>query len=612
MILKLFKSILQHRKGEQIMGDLYQDGVLILSESFLLHSDGKLFFKNDEDERYFLLAKMKSLEIVSVVMKFKSEEYSMSFVVKDSLKEKLDNFFHKIYLQTAIRIIFRTEKRNHPVYSIYDPQKGSFLEKGKARALVVQNVEKKYLRIDNKLEDSHAILQFVEISDNIQYYVDHNRFSFVWSVLRDGLFYTFCLVFGDNLTFLDFLTQFVRGYAGEQEMTKENENYFTRMEIENYNPCFVDEGEDENLPPSGDSEIEEEGNDDWLGEEEVEVGSNPDESKNSHLVVGPNNTTFIARGGASIGIFKNSDNQLKFQTTIKNVQEEDSEIRKIMTHGNGTSLIFLNEGEQKKLNRLDLERGEVVESWDLKREIRDYFDSEKLVDSGTLVGVSSNSIFRIDPRTKEKVTGEEKKYKTENDFSCGMATGSGNVAIASKKGDLRLYDKIDKRAKSFLPGYGSEIKAVDITTNGKYIICTCKSYLLLTTVNSNYKIPMGKEKPVPKRLQLKPEHLAYINEEISFTPAKFSTDSLEEMVVTSTGHYVVSWNLRDVLKGKLYAYTIKKYGDKVVADSFGFGDNNSIIVMLPDDVKKIDTGRLKDMDREIKRKLSYGTDKKVI
>ena len=181
-----------------------------------------------------------------------------------------------------------------------------------------------------------------------------------------------------------------------------------------------------------------------------------------------------------------------------------------------------------------------------------------------------------------------------------------SVAVASKKGDLRLYDKISKRAKSFFPGFGNEIKGIDTTSNGKYIISTCKNYLMLLTVNIHYKVPLGKDKPIPKRLQLKPEHLAFINEEVNFTPAKFSTDLFEELIVTSTGHYVVSWNLKDVLKGKLYSYTIKKYGDTVIADNFGFGENNAIIVTLPDDVKKVETGRLKDMEREIRKKTSHG------
>jgi hypothetical protein len=171
------------------------------------------------------------------------------------------------------------------------------------------------------------------------------------------------------------------------------------------------------------------------------------------------------------------------------------------------------------------------------------------------------------------------------------------VAVADKKGDLRLYDKIDKRAKSLLPGLGDEIKHVDVTSDGKHIICTCKNYLMLFTVEGDYKKPIGSNKPIPKRLALKPEHLVYINEEINFTPAKFSTDNLEDSIITSTGRYVIKWNLKDVLKGGVYSYTISRCSDLVIADNFEFGDNESIIVTLPNDVRSMKSGGLKRPDK---------------
>jgi hypothetical protein len=112
---------------------------------------------------------------------------------------------------------------------------------------------------------------------------------------------------------------------------------------------------------------------------------------------------------------------------------------------------------------------------------------------------------------------------------------------------------------------------------------------------------LGSSKPIPKRLQLKPEHLAFMNEGVDFTPAKFSTDNLEECIVTSTGHYVITWSLKDVLKGKLFSYQIKKYGDVVVADNFGYGKDDSIIVTLPDDVRMVNRKGMRNLERVIRR-----------
>jgi hypothetical protein len=59
---------------------------------------------------------------------------------------------------------------------------------------------------------------------------------------------------------------------------------------------------------------------------------------------------------------------------------------------------------------------------------------------------------------------------------------------------------------------------------------------------------------------------------------------LEKKIVTSTGPYVITWNFRRVKAGHRYDYSIKKYPDKVVADSFRHGSDTKVIVTLPDDV----------------------------
>ena len=61
-------------------------------------------------------------------------------------------------------------------------------------------------------------------------------------------------------------------------------------------------------------------------------------------------------------------------------------------------------------------------------------------------------------------------------------------------------------------------------------MATCKTYLLLIDTligDGKYKGSLGFDrsfpadsKPVPRRLQLKPEHVAYMNEAVSFTPAR--------------------------------------------------------------------------------------------
>ena len=153
--------------------------------------------------------------------------------------------------------------------------------------------------------------------------------------------------------------------------------------------------------------------------------------------------------------------------------------------------------------------------------------------------MNKNTIFRIDPRLggNKRVSSESKQYASKVDFTCAATTGKGELAVASKKGDIRLYNKLNLQAKTHLPGLGDPIIGIDTTENGKWILATCKSYLLILNTelkekNSNgFQTRMGDKKPKPRRLQLKPEHLAWMGRDVDFTVAKFSTGKDEEKVI---------------------------------------------------------------------------------
>jgi hypothetical protein len=82
----------------------------------------------------------------------------------------------------------------------------------------------------------------------------------------------------------------------------------------------------------------------------------------------------------------------------------------------------------------------------------------QLTPQKTVIGINKNSIFRIDPRLSgtKRVVDESKQYATKSDFSCAVTTGRGELAVASKKGDIRLYNKLNIRAKTHLPGLGGK------------------------------------------------------------------------------------------------------------------------------------------------------------
>jgi hypothetical protein len=57
-------------------------------------------------------------------------------------------------------------------------------------------------------------------------------------------------------------------------------------------------------------------------------------------------------------------------------------------------------------------------------------------------------------RGNKLVESQFKQYASKNDFSAAATTESGRLAVASNKGDIRLFDQIGKNAKvSSVPGW---------------------------------------------------------------------------------------------------------------------------------------------------------------
>jgi hypothetical protein len=200
-------------------------------------------------------------------------------------------------------------------------------------------------------------------------------------------------------------------------------------------------------------------------------------------------------------------------------------------------MILMDPGVETSLFKLDIETGKVVEEWkvDDNVPVLHVAPETKFAQTQperTVLGASGNALFRIDPRLSgnKLVDSEYKQYTTKNKFSSLATTESGRVAVASEKGDIRLFDKVGKNAKTALPAMGDPILGVDVTKDGRWLVATCKTYLLVIDA----LIPEGKSagqlgfdkpfpadaKPQPRRLQLLGPHLQYMGGQVSFSPAR--------------------------------------------------------------------------------------------
>jgi len=280
-----------------------------------------------------------------------------------------------------------------------------------------------------------------------------------------------------------------------------------------------------------------------------------------------------------------------------------------MLHEGDSSMIMQDEANPHNLYRMDLEYGKVVDDWKIHDDIPvKVFAPEKkfsqMTGEKTFLGLSNNALFRIDPRLSgdKLVDAQLKQYVSKNDFSAAATTENGYIAVASNKGDIRLFDRLGINAKTHLPALGEAIIGLDLSKDGHYALGTCKTYLLLVdclqTGKHEGKLGFEKafpkdEKPKPRRLTLNPMHVAQMQAEtkspLSFTAAKFNTgvDADETAIITSTGPFVVTWNLKRVLAGKRDPYQIKRYQEVVKADNFRFGSDKSVVVAFANEVDMV-------------------------
>ena len=381
-----------------------------------------------------------------------------------------------------------------------------------------------------------------------------------------------------------------------------------------------EESEDEIEPPTQ----REEHYDEDESDEDVDPQGN-DGNINSQLAVGTKaDRSFVIRG-SKIGVFKHLPNKnLEFSTNISKVSTPNGKLfspKKVMLHSEDESMVLQDPGNPNALYRMDLEYGKIVDEWKIHDDIpiTNFAPESKFAQqtgTQTFIGHNKNALFKIDPRVAgDKLVEEQlKQYASKNEFTTAATTEKGHIAVASSKGDVRLFDRIGVNAKTHIPALGESIIGVDVSADGRWLLATCRTYLLLVDCMQKDGKNEGKlgfeksfakdSKPRPRRLAISPEHVAqfqYVTKQpLSFTPAKFnaSPDGKETSIITSTGPFLVTWALKKIISGSKDSYNIKRYSDQVIADNFEFGSDKNVILALPNEVDMVSRKAFKRPTRE--------------
>lgn len=355
------------------------------------------------------------------------------------------------------------------------------------------------------------------------------------------------------------------------------------------------------------------------------VTKDDDGNVNSQLAVGHmHERSFVVRG-SKIGVFKHKANhQLEFSTNISRVETPNGKLfspKKVMLHAQDRDMILQDEANPNSLYQMDIEYGRIVNEWKVHDDIPvDNFVPEskfaQTTGEQTFLGMSRNALYRIDPRLtgNKLVDSELKQYVSKNDFSAAATTEKGYIAVASNKGDIRMFDRLGINAKSHIPALGEPIIGLDVSADGRWVLATCRTYLLLIDAlqkegknegKLGFEKSFGKDsKPQPRRLALKPEHVAQFQHEtkapLSFTTARFNVGEGKEetSIITATGPFIVTWTLKKFLKGDKNPYSIKRYSEEVKADNFQYGSDKNVIVALPNEVNTVLKHELKKPSRQ--------------
>jgi hypothetical protein len=505
---------------------------------------------------------------------------------------------------------------------LFDFESGTFILQDSSVIATVSDLGKwqYWLQIDGTDKEwlGQPIIADINPVFNFEY------LSFIFNnYTEDGSAYSWLLRFKDQETIEDFQEGLMRSLWEQLHETKWGKVTESDREyvFEAFNDLTMDDA-----PKEG--EVEEESEDD----EEEDTGRprseyyDSDESqddleqhqkdgnKNSQLAVGnANDRSYVIRG-SKIGVFKHDPNgPLEFTTNIAKIQAPNGKLfspKKVMLRDTDQKMVLQDGANPNSLFEMDLATGSIVTEWKIGEDVavESFVPTQKfdqLTGEKTFVAHSKNAMFKIDPRRPGNIDDTQMKtYASKMGFSAMTTTEKGGVAVASDKGDIRLFNKLGLIAKTSIPGLGEPIIGLDVSADGRWVLATCKTYLLLVDAQGKegqknagllgFEKSFAKdEKPQPRRLGLTPSHVAQFQHEtktpLSFTPAKFNAgqNQTETSIITSTGPFVVTWSMKKILAGNKDPYYIRRYSEEVISDNFEFGSDQNVILAMPNDVDMV-------------------------
>ena len=245
------------------------------------------------------------------------------------------------------------------------------------------------------------------------------------------------------------------------------------------------------------------------------------------LALGALENSFLV-GNSGIQVVKNFSHGIqgkgvtvKLTDNLTRSNFDNSTPKKALLMRAETNMLLMSPGVNGKphstgVRQLDIETGKMVTQWKFEKDGTDITMKDITNDSkgaqmdpseSTFLGLDDNRLCRWDMRDRRGIVQnlanssdtpvlewtQGHQFTRGTNFQCFSSTGDGSIVVGSLDGKIRLYSKSSMRmAKTAFPGLGSPITHVDVTFDGRWILGTTDTYLIL--ISTVFKDKDGREK----------------------------------------------------------------------------------------------------------------------
>jgi hypothetical protein len=341
----------------------------------------------------------------------------------------------------------------------------------------------------------------------------------------------------------------------------------------------------------------------WYGEQQGVVASlsgplEPEEAIRT-LEVGKATQTAFVSSDRHIDVFATSSDALEHRASFS-LSGRSLHPGQVLTQHSDRKLFVLDRETRDRACVMDVERGKAVRDLSFLRDgaalpltAATYLArSDATTNSDVLLGLNQRGFYTLDMRAAKPVVGQSMIYAKNPKLSAAVTDDLGRLAVADSEGTLRLYaggEKLGNRANTQISGSGYPIFAVDASPDGRYILATTSTALLIFDTHFDtdkgtknaYQSRAGKNKRPAISLRLSVSHAA-LTGAAPFSAAHFSAPDPHtgkpSSISTSCGSYLVVFSFSEALAGRS-VYDLRRTSDTtpVVAASFAYGSVSDIL-----------------------------------